>query len=432
MHYLHSLLGGGYDNDYHINNVAAEIAEDGRASPSVISPQSQVTKRVAKMVMTNPMLLQPDVCANLVPTVQFLVNLCDFTNDELAHVISAAPGILGLSVKRNLRPTIDTLGDILREDCGNVGTSSSRSIRSVGNPGKDINEVFSKTLLGKCILKHPQILALLLDNLLAKRDYFNGIDNYREIRADANPERLEKGKSSLAARILISAPSTYSLSLTNNIIPKVDFLAKLWNENNASAACNNEVDINGRRRNCGRCNNISDNLREYPQILTLSKEGNIIPTLVFYNMTGYVRLDSNALPVEMRQPKFNIRSRYIATSLYNRLLPRWHFLLREEENRQLLGLDWYEKSNTTLIERRIPKYILPSDTSPLSSSSRSIANKDAALPPLHLLAGASDEVFCRQMKLSLEEYLDFKAEAASRLKFSSQFDRWLKTGRPID
>ncbi len=213
MHYLHSLLGGGYDNDYHINNVAAEIAEDGRASPSVISPQSQVTKRVAKIVTTNPMLLQPDVCANLVPTVQFLVNLCDFTNDELAHVISAAPGILGLSVERNLRPTIDTLGDILREDCGNVGTSSSRSIRSVGNPGEDINEVFSKTLLGKCILKHPQILALLLDNLLAKRDYFNGIDNYREMRADANPERLEKEKSSLAARILISAPPTYLYSI---------------------------------------------------------------------------------------------------------------------------------------------------------------------------------------------------------------------------
>jgi hypothetical protein len=54
------------------------------------------------------------------------------------------------------------------------------------------------------------------------------------------------------------------------------------------------------------------------------------------------------------------------------------------------------------------------------------------LPPLHLLAGATDEVFCRQLNLSLSEYTAFKEEAIPRLKFNSQFDRWLKTGRPID
>jgi hypothetical protein len=54
------------------------------------------------------------------------------------------------------------------------------------------------------------------------------------------------------------------------------------------------------------------------------------------------------------------------------------------------------------------------------------------LPPLHLLAGAGDEVFCRQMKLSLTDYLAFKEEATPRLKFNTQFDMWLKTGRPID
>ena len=48
------------------------------------------------------------------------------------------------------------------------------------------------------------------------------------------------------------------------------------------------------------------------------------------------------------------------------------------------------------------------------------------------MSGASDDAFCRQMKLSLTDYLVFKEEAVPRLKFSSQFDRWLKTGRPID
>jgi hypothetical protein len=324
----------------------------------------------------------------------------------LAHVISAAPGILGLSVERNLQPTIEILGDILKG-------------YTVGRRGEDVSkaEDVSKTLLGKCILKHPQILALSLDNLCAKRDYFNAIDAYRKVPAVADDEYTETKKITLAARILVSAPSAYSLSLSNNIIPKVEFLAKLWGDNIALASCNNDEAMKK------STNNIADNLCEYPQILTLSKEGNIIPTLSFFNMTGYARLDSSGLPVDMPQPTLNIRSRYIATSLYNRLLPRWHFLLREQENRQLLELGTDEEMISSMTIESLPKYILPSS---------STAAKDAILPPLHLLAGASDEIFCRQMNLSLEEYLDFKEEAVPRLKFSSQFDRWLKTGRPID
>jgi len=122
----------------------------------------------------------------------------------------------------------------------------------------------------------------------------------------------------------------------------------------------------------------------------------------------------------MQQSKVAIRSRYIATSLYNRLLPRWHFLLEEQEKQQQL------EQQLENLDRAItaPKYVIP--TTKTSTTSK------VALPPLHLLAGASDEVFCRQMKLSLSDYLVFKEEAVPRLKFSSQFDQWLKTGRPID
>ncbi len=403
VQYLHSLLGNGNDYEYNVLNAGTTISALGEESLPVISPQSKVTKRVAKIVTTHPMLLQLDVQSNLLPTVQFLANYCDFTHEELAHVISAAPGILGLSVERNLRATIEILEDILKGD-------------TVGRRGEDISEEISKSLLGKSILKHPQILALSLDNLCAKRDYFNGIDSYGKGSAVDDVERPDRKKITLASRILVSAPSAYSLSLSNNIKPKVEFLAKLWGDNIAPASFNEE----GTHKST---NIVADNLCEYPQILTLSKEGNIIPTLSFYNMTGYVRLDSSGLPVDMPQPTFSIRSRYIATSLYNRLLPRWHFLLREQENRQLLELGMDEEMISSMTIESLPKYILPST---------SIATKDVMLPPLHLLAGASDEVFCRQMKLSLEEYLDFKEEAVPRLKFSSQFDRWLKTGRPID
>mmetsp|Transcript_23392 Transcript_23392/g.48962 ORF Transcript_23392/g.48962 Transcript_23392/m.48962 type:complete len:138 (+) Transcript_23392:742-1155(+) len=126
-------------------------------------------------------------------------------------------------------------------------------------------------------------------------------------------------------------------------------------------------------------------------------------------------------------PKIIIRSRYIASSLYNRLLPRWHFL-QEEREKQKQQLQLQQKLDSLVDPKSRDASNKPSRLNTKHSSS-----DDAdALPPLHLLAGASDAVFCRQMKLDEKEYLAFKEEAVPRLKFSSQFDRWLKTGRPID
>jgi len=289
--------------------------------------------------------------------------------------------------------------------------------------GNGREEDASKILLRKCILKHPQILALSLSNLLVKRDYFDYIDSDGNLPAEDGDESVKGKKNTLAARILVSAPSTYSLSLKENIIPKMEYLGSLWGSHTPAAS------YSKKSGNGSGGSSLSDNLREYPQILTLSKEGNIIPTLSFYNMTGYVDLDTHGLPRKqqssMTHAKSIIRSRYIATSLYNRLLPRWHFLLEEQDKQQQL----LEQQLESLVdpkskEASSPKYIIPTPkTSPSSV---------VALPPLHLLAGASDDVFCRQMKLSREGYLAFKEEAVPRLKFSSQFDRWLKTGRPID
>ena len=113
-----------------------------------------------------------------------------------------------------------------------------------------------------------------IDNLHAKRDYFNSIG-------------IEK-RQSLAKRILISAPSVYSLSLENNIIPKIEYLATLWGDN-------------GSPQDDNKRSFLLDNIYEYPHVLTLSMEDNINPTISFYNMTGYVK------------ERNNIRGRYIAT-----------------------------------------------------------------------------------------------------------------------
>ncbi|KAL9189358.1 hypothetical protein ACHAXT_009033 [Thalassiosira profunda] len=347
----------------------------GEYLQSLLGPRHR--KKVAKIAIRHPVLLQLDVAANLAPTADFLRASCDLSSAELADVVAATPGVLGLSVEGNLAPTIQYLLEILQ---------------SGGEP----DEEASRKLLRKCVRKHPQILALSLGNLSAKRDYFDGIDEKRDWQMGECGEGNAKPKRSLAASILAGAPSAYSLSLAANIAPKVHFFSGLWEGGGSSLA---------------------DGLRECPQILTLSYEGNILPTLSFFNMTGYIDLDADGRPRTQQQPptakrpsNVAIRSRYIATSLYNRLLPRWHYVLEEREKQQLLA----------------------QELGALSEGSPKKAPSEAIRPPLHLLAGASDEVFCRQMRLSLDEYLSYKEEAIPRLKFSSQFAIWLKTGRPIE
>lgn len=230
-----------------------------------ISTSSKLKKQIARIITNQPMLLQLDVSTNLEPTVNYLRSSCDLTEKELSTVILATPSLLGFSINDNLMPTSQFLQDIL--------TDSMKQSKDDGGD-KEVSEESSKMLLRKCILKHPSILALSIDNLHAKRDYFNSIG-------------IEK-RQSLAKRILASAPSVYSLSLENNIIPKIEYLATLWGDK-------------GSPQDDNKGSFLLDNIYEYPHVLTLSMEDNINPTISFYNMTGYVKEGNN------------IRGRYIAT-----------------------------------------------------------------------------------------------------------------------
>ena len=53
-------------------------------------------------------------------------------------------------------------------------------------------------------------------------------------------------------------------------------------------------------------------------------------------------------------------------------------------------------------------------------------------PSMDLLVMANDEQFCKSLEFDYDRYVQFKREEGPRLRFSSQFDVWLKTGRPID
>jgi hypothetical protein len=101
----------------------------------------------------------------------------------------------------------------------------------------------------------------------------------------------------------------------------------------------------------------------------------------------------------------------------------------------------YDNNNSILVDKNATT--LPGTTATTPSSSSSAGAGAAAaksmktiqqpkIPPLHLLVMSSDETFCETMGFRFESYVKFRNDAIPRLKFSSQFDIWIKTGKPID
>jgi hypothetical protein len=369
----------------------------------------QETRNVlAKLVMSHPQILQLSVESNLRPRLEFLKERCHLLTSDLAVLVKkSSASVLALSVKDNLEPTIDFLTDLLR-----------------GRPDP-------ASELRKCLRSHPQLLGLSLKNLYSKKAYFDAIDRNNYISCLSS--------SSLASRVLVRSPAVYSLSLDGNIVPTIEFMARVWgtkappirwqdddtdddgnsNDSDNSKSCVEEPMI--RADNDGSFDSQSSEeslvslLGEYPSILTLSLEGNIQPTINFYNRTGYIRLDGDWNLVRRQQLGETgmsgdkvlsvVRGRYIAASLFNRLLPRWHYC-RSVASKSV-GDDAEDGDNDD-----------DNDTAPVI--------------PLHVLVSATDRVFCEQMSLDHADYIKYKTESIPRLKFSSQFDTWLKTGRPID
>jgi hypothetical protein len=340
------------------------------------------TKVLGKIVSSHPHVLSLSVETNLRPRIEFLSDSCQMKEEDVAKIVQSSGGsILGLSVERNLKPTIEyLLEQIYYEKEGNA-----------------------RDLLRKCLLAHPQVLGLGIPNLQAKVNFFRSIGE------------------SLPGKIATRCPSVLSLSLEQNIIPTVDFLCKAWGVTtsaNKNGSCDNSL--------------LQSMLHEYPNILTLSIEGNLKPTMVFFNKTGYTLLNkewelvnvsettnstqgttSNSSVNKTTSKDYDsriIRGRYIAASLYNRLLPRWHFYITKRPQ----------------IESKISSEGFPKE------NGNSTVTTELKTLPLHLLVMASDEEFCEMMDFVHNEYLQYKEEAIPRLKFSSQFDTWLKTGRPID
>lgn len=326
-----------------VSTYLMDLLQDGDYS------SDDAVKVIAKVVLAHPHLFHLSVDANLQPRIDFLVKTCNLSSKNVAALIKSSSGILGLSVEDNFKPTLYYLLQVL-----------------------DSNTDAGHHALNKCVLSHPPILALSQRNMEQKVKFFDAIDPGGD-------------GGSLAARIAMRSPVVYSLSLKDNILPTIEFLAKVWGARvpRVSWKTQDLVVVEPEPHGC-RDTTLGILLREYPGILTLSLEGNLQPTFNFYNKTGYTELDGDWNLVE---GKVKVRGRYIGASLFHRLLPRWHY--------------WMDQNSSVK-------------------------------PPLHIIAGSTDANFCKLLGYDLEMYQEFKEESAPRLKFSSQFDTWLKTGRAID
>lgn len=361
--------------EYILSCMASTSSTTNDGSPVHLRGNTESKSRMilGKMVKANPNILNLSV-TNLRSKVEFFQVQCGFDSSEKIIVLwKKFPGILGLSLEKNLRPTKQLVHNLLIVD----------------------KSEHCDSRLYKVLSSHPQLLALSPQNLASKAAYFDNID--------AN------SSSTLASRIAIYAPSVFSLSLKENIMPKIEALSNLWGVSYGTI-------VKGGNKSE---RSLSKRIAEYPNVLTLSLEGNIYPSISFYNRTGYITCQSTTDQIAGHNNSMitqnYLPARYLAASLYNRLLPRWNFHIVQEANR-------LNEKEISIVEGFDESKIGP------GASPSALDRK----PPLHILAGASDDAFCRRMKYDYDTYMDFKKEAVPRLKFSSQFDTWLKTGRPID
>lgn len=329
--------------------------------------KSEDTNRrtIGKLLKLYPTLFNISAEKGLAPKVDFLVQECGLSRGDVASLLKGhRAAVFCLSVEDSLEPSVEFIKELLASSGPEATTQRLR----------------------KCIVAHPDILHLSKQNVMEKVSYFELIDSM----CPSKPE------TSLASRVAIRSPSVYSLSLQDNIIPKIEFLCKIWGveaptdgDEGRSVADESEDSMYNKR------SFLATLLSEYPTILTMSLEANIQPTINFYNRTGFTKLDENwDLCRNDSITSFAplVRARYIASSLFQRLLPRWHYYLANKNR----------------------------------------CGRKLKMLPLHILAGSDDEKFCSFLGVAVQDFKKFKMEAVPRLKFSSQFDTWLKTGRPIE
>lgn len=382
-------------------------------SPTLLlhSLDDTIKKVIIRVISNYPTILSLTLDGNLYPTVEFLQNSCFMDESNLANMVRNCPQILGLSVEDNLNITLDYI------------------VRSVGlNTPKDFQ---------RCFGRHPQILCLSLENLHSKVVFLHSLEYNDEKNKDHSGEGVQViskqspaiGSNptdvSLLYRIAVNAPSVYSLSLRDNVIPKLITLAKVWCPDLPRISLEQSLETWKNYPVSGTMTHISlpqqaritltKRIKEYPAILTFSHDAKILPTLQFLNRTGYLNLDASGYAQDTtgnsaHHHPYAIPGRYLAASLYTRLLPRWHYI--QNQRQQLLNNTCLDKTKNK------PDAVFQS--------------KVFEHPPLHILTISTDLQFCSYFNFTATSFHLYREDAIPKLKFTAQFENWIRTGAPID
>lgn len=473
-----------HDHDHDDDNDQDEDDNDSSnyhdSDDNVVMSDTKIKTIIGKLIMNHPHLVQLSVTNNIQPRIEYIINECLLNTKDIANILIQYASILGLSIEDNLKPKIQLLKSLL----------------------------VSKHNIRKVVVSHPSILGLSFNNIQTKIQFFNSIDdydnnhiNYDDFNND-NSSTIIKKQSSLVSRILLRSPAVFSLSLNDNIIPTIHYLSQIWGidqlpssllqlsntstTNNSNNIESIQIKMPQMKDSRKKLLSLSSLLSEYPGILSLSLEGNIQPTIHFYNQTGYLSLHNNVndkddndddyhtttanqqqqqnemLISELKilsqnKPSPLIRGRYIAASLYNRLLPRWHYYHYYSNNNDnnimmipssisnhnnISTQVEQEKSAVVEEKQRKNKQSTSSSLSTLIVNSftngsknnlvTGISMKKPNIIPLHVLVTATDKEFCKLYQFDYDDYIQFKMNEIPRLKFRLQFDVWIQTGRPID
>ena len=223
-------------------------------------------------------------------------------------------------------------------------------------------------LLRKCIWRRsPDVLTLSIENVASKVEYYNSLGS----TTTGVP---------LASRIAFNQANVLALHVADNVVPKLEFLSKVWGVSFPSTGETTDPYRDGDDQAL-LCHLVGDQT----SVLALSLEKNLQPTMEFYNQTGYTELGDDWT---LQKGGHAIGGLYMTFSLSNRLLPRWHYFHQQREQEK---------------EGEAPAH-----------------SRDK--PSIYTLAKVTDRLFCERCGFDLQDYTKFRLECAPKLKSLSQLN----------
>ena len=181
---------------------------------------------VAKAVSRCPQLLGYSIRENLQPTVDWLQGL-GLSDGEVAKAVSRCPHFVGLSIRENLQPTVDWLQGLGLSD-GEVAKAVSRCPQLLGcSIGENLQPTvdwlqglgLSDGEVAKAVSRCPQLLGYSIgENLQPTVDWLQGLG-------------LSDGLD--IRHLVVRFPIIMSLSLSNNLKPKMQLLLQYFSPEEA-------------------------------------------------------------------------------------------------------------------------------------------------------------------------------------------------------